>query len=75
MLPLVSVPNLRSIFPIFDFPGLCEPLHAYVQASGTQFSSMLLAEMRAALSLLDREVISWSQAMSAGYCGTITMTR
>jgi hypothetical protein len=45
MLPLVSVPNLRAILPIFDFPGLCEPLYAYVQASKTQsFSSMLLAE-------------------------------
>jgi hypothetical protein len=75
MLPLVSVPNLRSVLPIFDFAGLCEPLHAYVQASGIQFSSMLLAEMYVALSLLVREVISWSQAMSAEYCGTITMTR
>lgn len=33
MLPLVSVPNLRTILPIFDFPGLCEPLYAHVQAS------------------------------------------
>ena len=62
MLPLVSVPNLRSILPIFDFPGLCEPLYAHVQASETQSSSMLLAKMCLALSLLDREVISWSQA-------------
>jgi len=35
MLPLVGVSTLRSIFPIFDFPRLCEPLHAYVQASKT----------------------------------------
>ena len=33
MLPLISVPNLRTILPVFDFPGLCEPLYAYVQAS------------------------------------------
>jgi len=36
MLSLVSVPNLRAILSIFDFPGLCEPLYAYVQASNTQ---------------------------------------
>jgi hypothetical protein len=51
MLPLVSIPNLRSILPIFDFPGLCEPLYAYVQASGTQFSFMLLAEMSCCVQL------------------------
>ena len=33
MLSVVCVPNLRSILPIFDLLGLCEPLHAYVQAS------------------------------------------
>jgi hypothetical protein len=38
MLPLVSVPSLRAILPVFDFPGFCEPLYAYVQASKTQFS-------------------------------------
>ena len=62
MLPLVSVPNLRSILPIFDFPGLCEPLYAYVQASGTQILCMLFAKMCLAPLLLDHEVISWSQA-------------
>lgn len=30
MLPLVSVPSLRAILPVFDLPGLCEPLYAYV---------------------------------------------
>ena len=76
MLPLVSVPNLRAILPIFDFAGFCEPLYAYVQASKTHLSLPCYnRDMCLALSSLDHEVISWSQATSAESCGTTTMTR
>jgi hypothetical protein len=39
MLSLVGVPNLCPVLPIFDFLGLCEPLHAHVQASQTHIIS------------------------------------
>lgn len=77
MLSLVGVPNLRAILPIFDFPGLCEPLYAHVQASKSRLSFPFCSPKHVclALSLLDHEVINWSQATSAESCGTTTMTR
>ena len=77
MLPIVSVPTLRFVLPIFDFAGLCEPLHAHVQVGEFFSPSILSTETFPVLvhSLLDRAVISWLRATSAESCGTTTMTR